>query len=110
MFRKLKFILEGTSACCTTTKNYRNLRVIICLKLNITQVLEGEKHLPLEFFKVWRWDYHCQKKPLDEFFGRQVARMIVKQPLQLVDVLINLMLTLQLSGGSLGRQVLFDMA
>ncbi|MAV75684.1 MAG: 30S ribosomal protein S9 [Cellvibrionales bacterium] len=26
------------------------------------------------------------KRPLDEFFGRQVARMIVRQPLQLVDV------------------------
>ncbi|MBT6579145.1 MAG: 30S ribosomal protein S9 [Cellvibrionales bacterium] len=25
------------------------------------------------------------KRPLDEFFGRQVARMIVRQPLQLVD-------------------------
>ena len=26
------------------------------------------------------------KRPLDQFFGRQVARMIVRQPLQLVDV------------------------
>ena len=26
------------------------------------------------------------KRPLDKFFGRQVARMIVRQPLQLVDV------------------------
>ena len=26
------------------------------------------------------------KRPLDDFFGRQVARMIVRQPLQLVDV------------------------
>lgn len=26
------------------------------------------------------------KRPLDEFFGRQVARMIVRQPLQLVEV------------------------
>ena len=26
------------------------------------------------------------KRPLDEFFGRQVARMIVRQPLQLADV------------------------
>lgn len=44
------------------------------------------------------------KRPLDEFFGRQVARMIVRQPLQLVDSEskfdVNVTVT---GGGSFGQ-------
>lgn len=44
------------------------------------------------------------KRPLDEFFGRQVARMIVRQPLQLVDAEskfdVNVTVT---GGGSFGQ-------
>ena len=39
------------------------------------------------------------KKPLDEFFGRQVARMIVKQPLQLVDVADKFDVNVTVKGG-----------
>ena len=44
------------------------------------------------------------KKPLDEFFGRQVARMIVKQPLQLVDAAdkFDVVVTVK-GGGSFGQ-------
>lgn len=43
-------------------------------------------------------------RPLDEFFGRQVARMIVRQPLQLVDVegKFDIMVTVK-GGGSFGQ-------
>lgn len=43
-------------------------------------------------------------RPLDEFFGRQVARMIVRQPLQLVDVesKFDVMVTVK-GGGSFGQ-------
>ena len=44
------------------------------------------------------------KRPLDEFFGRQVARMIVRQPLQLVDVenKFDIKVSVQ-GGGSFGQ-------
>ena len=43
-------------------------------------------------------------RPLDEFFGRQVARMIVRQPLQLVDVenKFDIKVSVQ-GGGSFGQ-------
>lgn len=43
-------------------------------------------------------------RPLDEFFGRQVARMIVRQPLQLVDVenKFDIYVTVR-GGGSFGQ-------
>jgi small subunit ribosomal protein S9 len=44
------------------------------------------------------------KKPLDKFFGRQVARMIVRQPLQLVDAVdkFDVVITVK-GGGSFGQ-------
>jgi len=39
------------------------------------------------------------KRPLDEFFGRQVARMIVRQPLQLVEAESKFDITVTVSGG-----------
>jgi small subunit ribosomal protein S9 len=44
------------------------------------------------------------KRSLDEFFGRQVARMIVRQPLQLVDVegKFDINVTVK-GGGSFGQ-------
>lgn len=44
------------------------------------------------------------KKPLDKFFGRQVARMIVRQPLQLVDAAdkFDVVITVK-GGGSFGQ-------
>jgi small subunit ribosomal protein S9 len=43
-------------------------------------------------------------RPLDGFFGREVARMIVQQPLQLVDLSdkFNIMVTVR-GGGSFGQ-------
>ena len=43
-------------------------------------------------------------RPLDEFFGRQVARMIVRQPLQLVDAenKFDIYVTVR-GGGSFGQ-------
>ncbi len=44
------------------------------------------------------------KRPLDEFFGRQVARMIVRQPLQLAEAedKFDINVTVQ-GGGSFGQ-------
>ncbi len=39
------------------------------------------------------------RKPLDEFFGRETARMIVRQPLELVNMLDQLDINVTVSGG-----------
>ena len=44
------------------------------------------------------------KRPIDEFFGRQVARMIVRQPLQLVDVESKFDVNVSVEGGGIFGQ------
>jgi len=39
------------------------------------------------------------KRPLDQYFGREVARMIVRQPLALVDLTEKFDLNISVSGG-----------
>ena len=43
-------------------------------------------------------------KPLDVFFGRKTAQMIVRQPLELVDMLANLDFNVTVSGGGISGQ------
>ena len=43
-------------------------------------------------------------KPLDVFFGRKTAQMIVRQPLELVDMTSNLDLKVTVSGGGISGQ------
>ena len=44
------------------------------------------------------------KRPLDEFFGRETGRMIVRQPLELVQMTDKLDITVQVSGGGITGQ------
>ena len=39
------------------------------------------------------------KQPLDEFFGRETARMIVRQPLQVIDVESTFDINVSVTGG-----------
>ena len=43
-------------------------------------------------------------KPLDVFFGRKTAQMIVRQPLELVEMLGNIDLKVTVSGGGISGQ------
>ncbi|PCJ86922.1 MAG: 30S ribosomal protein S9 [Thiotrichaceae bacterium] len=43
-------------------------------------------------------------KPLDVFFGRKTAQMIVRQPLELVDMMTNLDLKVTVKGGGISGQ------
>ncbi len=43
-------------------------------------------------------------KPLDVFFGRKTAQMVVRQPLELVDMLANIDLKVTVSGGGISGQ------
>ena len=56
------------------------------------------------FLKSGGGNITVNKKPLDQFFGRQVARMIVRQPLQLVDATdkFDVIITVK-GGGSFGQ-------
>lgn len=56
------------------------------------------------FLKSGGGNITVNKKPLDQFFGRQVARMIVRQPLQLVDATdkFDVFITVK-GGGSFGQ-------
>ena len=50
-------------------------------------------------------------KPLNEYFGREVAQMLVMQPLNLVELLEKLDIRAMVNGGgSLGKPVQFVMA
>lgn len=44
-------------------------------------------------------DITVNKRPLDEYFGRQVARMIVRQPLELVDLVGKFDIKVSVEGG-----------
>ncbi len=43
-------------------------------------------------------------KPLDDFFGRETARMIVRQPLELVDMKSSVDLKVTVTGGGISGQ------
>ena len=43
-------------------------------------------------------------KPLDVFFGRKTAQMIVRQPLELADMLDNVAVKVSVSGGGISGQ------
>lgn len=44
------------------------------------------------------------KRPLDEFFGRETARMVVRQPLELVEMLEKFDLYITVRGGGISGQ------
>ena len=44
------------------------------------------------------------KRPLDEYFGRETSRMIVRQPLKLVDMLEKFDIKVSVKGGGNGGQ------
>ena len=44
-------------------------------------------------------DITVNKRPLDQYFGREVARMIVRQPLELVDLVEKFDINVTVEGG-----------
>lgn len=44
-------------------------------------------------------DITVNKRPLDQYFGREVARMIVRQPLELVDLIGKFDIKVSVEGG-----------
>jgi len=51
------------------------------------------------FLKPGKGDITVNNRPLDRFFGRQTARMIVRQPLELMNVVDKFDVMVTVSGG-----------
>jgi len=51
------------------------------------------------FMKAGKGDVIVNKRPLDEYFGRETARMIVRQPLETGDVVSRFDFHITVSGG-----------
>ena len=56
------------------------------------------------FLTTGAGDIVVNGKPLDVFFGRKTAQMIVRQPLELADMLSNVDLKVTVSGGGISGQ------
>jgi small subunit ribosomal protein S9 len=56
------------------------------------------------FLSTGAGDIKVNGKPLDVFFGRKTAQMIVRQPLELVDMINNVDLNVTVSGGGISGQ------
>ncbi|MGB5397654.1 MAG: 30S ribosomal protein S9 [Gammaproteobacteria bacterium] len=56
------------------------------------------------FMSTGSGDITVNGRPLDVFFGRQTARMIVRQPLELVDMKDKINLNITVTGGGISGQ------
>ncbi len=56
------------------------------------------------YLKVGTGKITVNERPLDEFFGRETGRMIVRQPLELVQMADRLDITAQVVGGGITGQ------
>jgi small subunit ribosomal protein S9 len=56
------------------------------------------------FLSTGAGDIVVNGKPLDVFFGRKTAQMIVKQPLELVEMMSNIDLKVTVKGGGISGQ------
>jgi len=56
------------------------------------------------FLSTGAGDIVVNGKPLDVFFGRKTAQMIVRQPLELVEMISNFDLNVTVSGGGISGQ------
>ena len=56
------------------------------------------------FITSGKGEISINKRPLDEFFGRETARMIVRQPLKLAEMEGKLDINVTVSGGGISGQ------
>lgn len=56
------------------------------------------------FLRPGKGDIHVNRKPLDQFFGRKTAQMIVRQPLELTELSDKFDVVVSVSGGGISGQ------
>jgi small subunit ribosomal protein S9 len=56
------------------------------------------------FLRKGKGDITVNKRPLDTYFGRETARMIVRQPLETSNLLDNFDITVTVKGGGMSGQ------
>ena len=56
------------------------------------------------FITPGKGDIVVNDRPLDTYFGRETARMVVRQPLELVELLTQFDIKVTVAGGGIGGQ------
>ena len=56
------------------------------------------------FLRPGKGEIHVNSRPLDEFFGRKTARMIVRQPLEVAQLTDRFDVSVRVSGGGITGQ------
>ncbi|REH38754.1 SSU ribosomal protein S9P [Paraperlucidibaca baekdonensis] len=56
------------------------------------------------FITPGKGDIVVNNRPLDTYFGRETARMVVRQPLELVELLTQFDIKVTVAGGGIGGQ------
>ena len=56
------------------------------------------------FLRPGRGEIHVNSRPLDEFFGRKTARMIVRQPFEVAQLTDRFDVSVRVSGGGITGQ------
>jgi SSU ribosomal protein S9P len=82
----------------TSNRDYRQW-----LKINTT-ALVAAKVPQLAFIKPGNGKIVINQRSLEQYFGRETARMVVRQPLELVDMVEKLDLYITVKGGGISGQ------
>ncbi len=83
----------------TSNRDYRQW-----LKINTTALVAAKVPQARVFIKPGNGKIVINQRSLEQYFGRETARMVVRQPLELVDMVEKLDLYITVKGGGISGQ------
>ncbi len=83
----------------TSNRDYRQW-----LKINTTALVAAKLPAARVFIKPGNGKIVINQRSLEQYFGRETARMVVRQPLKLVDMVEKLDLYITVKGGGISGQ------
>ncbi len=83
----------------TSNRDYRQW-----LKINTTALVAAKTSAARVFIKPGNGKIVINQRSLEQYFGRETARMVVRQPLELVDMVEKLDLYITVKGGGISGQ------
>ncbi len=83
----------------TSNRDYRQW-----LKINTTALVAAKSSAARVFIKPGNGKIVINQRSLEQYFGRETARMVVRQPLELVDMVEKLDLYITVKGGGISGQ------
>lgn len=83
----------------TSNRDYRQW-----LKINTTALVAAKVPQARVFIKPGSGKIVINQRSLEQYFGRETARMVVRQPLELVDMVEKLDLYITVKGGGISGQ------